>query len=156
MSGVRSFKAILEVGMVKRAISAALLMALLQGAAWAGGLDGTHWKLRYRSATAWLPFWKADRIRFDAGLFHSSECASYGFREATYALRRLKSGQRWSSTLFNEDGERADWEGVLQGGVMKGSFTWTRPDGRVRRFSFRAQALSQPQSLPSKTSYSRS
>jgi hypothetical protein len=125
---------------------AAFLLAALNGAALAGGLDGTSWKLRYKSATGWIPIWKADKIRFESGVFHSSECSSYGFQEAGYALRRLRSGQRWSSTLYNEDGERADWEGVLEGDRMIGTFTWTRPDGRVRRFSFRAQ------SLPSKES----
>jgi hypothetical protein len=137
--------------MVMKAIWTALLLAGLNGAAFAGGLDGTEWKLRYRSAGAWLPFWKADLIRFESGLFKSSECSSYGFREASYAfMKGLKNGQRWSSTLFNEDGERADWEGVLEGDSMIGTFTWTRPDGRVRRFSFRAQ------SLMTRASYSRS
>lgn len=136
--------------MIKKALWTGLLLVVLHGASWAGGLDGTIWKLRYRSATAWLPIWKADLIRFESGLFRSTECSAYGFREASYAFRRLQSGQRWTSTLFNEDGERADWEGVLDGDRMVGTFTWTRPDGRVRRFSFRAQFL------PAKASYSRS
>jgi hypothetical protein len=103
------------------------------------GLDGTQWKMRFRSAKAWLHIWKADIMRFADGKFDDTECGSYGFSEASYGLTDTGGRPVWRATRYNPDGERTDWEGVLEGDTMEGTFTWTRPDGQSRKYTFSAK-----------------
>ncbi len=124
----------------------ALLMAMLMGcaaaSASAAGLDGTQWKMRFSSARSWLHIWKGDMLSFDGGQFRSDECGSYGFHQAAYAAKRRDGSQVWTSTLYNADGERTDWQGVLVGDKMSGSFTWSKPDGQTRTYKFSAKLSS--------------
>lgn len=122
----------------KRTWAAALLLMLCSVSLRAADLDGTQWKMRFKSAKAWIPVWKADLIRFEGGRFRSNECASYGFGPASYGETARGGRKVWSSTLFNADGERTDWEGELLGDRMTGDFIWTRPDGHSRRYRFSA------------------
>lgn len=125
--------------MASKTVTAALMLLLLPAAARAGDLDGTQWKMRFRSAKAWLHVWKGDLMRFTGGKFDDTECGSYGFSEGAYGVSE-RSGQRvWKATRFNPDGERVDWEGRLEGDSMTGTFTWTRPDGQTRRYTFTAK-----------------
>lgn len=110
----------------------------------AARLDGTQWKMRFRSARSWLHIWKGDTLSFESGHFKSDECGSYGFHEAAYAAKRNDGSEVWTSTLYNADGERTDWEGILQGDHMKGTFTWSKPDGQTRTYKFSAKLTSEP------------
>lgn len=118
-----------------------LMVSLLATSVPAGarGLDGTHWKMRFRSARSWLHIWKADTLSFESGQFRSDEISSYGFQQAAYAAKRDDGSEVWRSTLYNPDGERTDWQGVLEGDHMKGSFTWSKPDGQTRTYKFSAK-----------------
>lgn len=119
----------------------AVLTAVLLLPAGARGatLDGTLWKMRFRSAKAWLHVWKGDVLRFEHGKFADTECGSYGFEESAYGVQQQNGRRLWRATRFNRDGERTDWEGVIEGDRMRGSFTWSRPDGRSRRYTFKAK-----------------
>ena len=122
--------------LLKALVTAVLLLpATARGAE----LDGTRWKMRFRSAKAWLHVWKADVMRFEDGKFGDTECGSYGFSESVYGLQQQDGRKVWRSTRYNSDGERVDWEGVVEGDKMTGTFTWSRPDGRKRTYAFSAK-----------------
>jgi hypothetical protein len=123
---------------LKAVVTAVLLLpATARGA----DLDGTRWKMRFRSAKAWLHVWKGDLMLFEAGKFADRECDSYGFAQSPYGVQQRNGRRLWRATRFNPDGERVDWEGQVEGDRMTGSFTWSRPDGRSRTYKFKARRV---------------
>jgi len=102
-------------------------------------LEGTEWRMRFRSEDGWLPLSKADRLRFEGGVFSSSEGEAYGFTPTGYEFRQNEDGTSWVSTQTNPDGESTRWEGCRRGDRMEGRFTWTWADGRARTYRFEAE-----------------
>jgi hypothetical protein len=82
---------------------------------------------------------KGDLLRFENGSFADTECSSYGFDAAAYGVQQRNGRRTWHATRFNADGERVDWEGVVDGDRMTGTFTWARPDGQTRQYKFKAR-----------------
>lgn len=104
-------------------------------------LEGTEWEMRFKAERAWLPLSKADRIRFEHGMFESSEGVSYGFSPTGYEFRSVEGSTVWVSTQSNQDGETTRWEGVRRGDRMEGRFIWVWADGRARAYRFEAEPL---------------
>jgi hypothetical protein len=103
----------------------ALSLALSAPAAAAGELDGQAFigPTGPRGEAAE----RADeKVEFAGGLFRSSVCEQMGFSPNAYRATREGDAVRFESLLVSEKDGTIRWEGVVRGGVLAASYTWTK------------------------------
>lgn len=103
----------------------ALSLALCAPAAAAGELDGLSFigptGLRGEAAE------RADeRVEFAGGKLRSSVCEEMGFPPNTYRATREGDAVRFESLLVSEKDGTIRWEGVVRGGTVEATYTWTK------------------------------
>jgi hypothetical protein len=65
-----------------------------------------------------------------------------GFGQTAYTLTDLGGGVlAFSTSMSNETQGTVVWNGVRQNGVVVGSIVWTRADGSVATYEFRAEPM---------------
>jgi len=67
-----------------------------------------------------------EKVEFAGGRFRSSVCEEMGFPPADYRATREGDAVRFESLLVSEKDGTIRWEGVVRGGVVEASYTWTK------------------------------
>lgn len=91
----------------------------------AGELDG----LSFIGPTGQLgePAERSDeRVDFAAGKLRSSVCEEMGFPPNDYRAVREGDAVRFESLLVSAKDGTIRWEGVVRGGVVEATYTWTK------------------------------
>ena len=73
-----------------------------------------------------------EEVLFLEGTFSAAASAMYGFAPATYTL---ENGAFNIALTSNAHGTQV-WTGTRSGQVLNGTLVWTKPDGRVLRYTF--------------------
>lgn len=70
-----------------------------------------------------------DELIFKDGTFFSTDCEQYGFTPAPYESMSNDGVTKFKSTLMSDKEGKAEWEGGVKGGHIKGTFIWSK-DGQ--------------------------
>ncbi|MBI4387042.1 MAG: hypothetical protein HY551_06645 [Elusimicrobia bacterium] len=103
-----------------------------------GAIDGTLWEVKVRP-DVFFALSRRDTLLFQNGRMTSLKFASEGFLPARYKMTSFqeeKSGS-WNVVFDRAKQETVEWRGAVEGDRMRGLVLWRRPDGKVRRFTFR-------------------
>jgi hypothetical protein len=108
-----------------RILALSLTLAAPLGHTAAGELDG----LAFIGPTG--PTGKAaeradERVEFAAGRFRSSICEEMGFPPNAYRENREGEAVRFESLLVSEKDGTIRWQGIVRGGVLEATYTWTK------------------------------
>ncbi len=67
-----------------------------------------------------------DELIFKDGTFFSADCEQYGFTPASYESKSKGAATLFKSTLTSEKEGKAEWEGVVKGDNITGTFIWSK------------------------------
>lgn len=94
-------------------------------------IEKTEWRVEITPEGATIPH-HIDRLRFEKGGFVSIIFERKGFASSPYTLSEKGGGLIvWDAKQKSETEGALNWHGELQGNVLKGTLTWSQPDGTV-------------------------
>lgn len=67
-----------------------------------------------------------EKVEFAAGKLRSSVCEEMGFPPNTYRTTREGDAMRFESLLASAKDGTIRWEGVVRGGAIEATYTWTK------------------------------
>jgi hypothetical protein len=73
----------------------------------------------------------ADDFIFKNGMFRSTHCDQYGYKDSKYSAEQKGEEINFSSLTANSKGEKIAWNGTQKGNMIEGTAVNSSADGKV-------------------------
>ena len=106
----------------------------------AAELEGTSWQAQLvpddpeADKKGHYPF--TETLVFAEGKVSMTECNKWGFAPSGYTVTRSGDSILFTAEQVAGNGGRMAWQAEFKGAAFKGTMTWTRNDGKVRKYTF--------------------
>lgn len=77
-----------------------------------------------------------DILIFDNGTFFSTDCEQYGFKAAPYNSESKGNQIKFNSTIQSSNEGKNEWQGIVEGDNISGSFIWTKEAQKPIEYKF--------------------